>query len=91
MESVPPSGYLSYRSFRIVVSLAHGCDAHEPPPEAVIEAPVGLASLLREVEKAWQGQDANADQDHQQEDFLVNLSQSWEKTLQTSEMLDKLE
>ena len=45
-------GHLASGRVWIVGSLAHGGDAHQSPPEAVTETPIGGATFLREIHQA---------------------------------------
>ena len=84
------SFYLSRGAFWIVVPLAHCGDAHQTPPETLIEAPVCLPALLGEIHETWEGEDTDTDEHHQQEDFLVDLAKCGQQALEPGEMLNEL-
>ena len=80
----------AHRGVWVVAALTHRGDAHQPPPEALVEAPVPDSALLREVDEAGEGEDADADEDHQQPDLLVHLAQGGQQRLQPREVLHQL-
>ena len=65
----------AHRGVWVVAALTHRGDAHQPPPEALVEAPVPDSALLREVDEAGEHQDAHGHEEDEQPELLVAVGE----------------
>ncbi len=74
----------------VFLTVAHGRDGQESPPEALDEGPV-LFVLLGEVDEAGEGQDRDSHEHDEEAELFVRLLEGGEQRLEAGEMAHQLE
>ena len=82
--------YLARDAVRTLVSNTHSGEDHEAPPETFQETPLAGWVPLGKVDETGEGENADKQQTHQEEQLLVCLTQGYQKALKAVEMSHKL-